>query len=84
MEITTPKLIEKLQDENVVSVACGWLHSLALTDSGKVYQIFSLYLPWKVFGWGNSHYDQVTLMKIFLRIVLSLVITWSSKCLPFC
>jgi len=41
-----PKVIEALLEKKIIQVACGYNHSLALTDDGRV------------FTWGSSEYGQ--------------------------
>jgi alpha-tubulin suppressor-like RCC1 family protein len=38
-----PKLIEALRNENVLSIAVGWSHSLALSTEGRVFEWGSPY-----------------------------------------
>lgn len=70
-----PKLIEALQDYEIVDVACGGAHSAAITNSGQL------------FTWGKGRYgrlghgdseDQLT-PKLVLRWMFSmkLLLRWS-------
>ena len=49
VSLTTPHLIESLKDVTIVSVCGGASHSLAVTDSGRVY------------SWGRDHMGQLGL-----------------------
>jgi len=44
---STTALIESLKNEHISSVACGWLHSLAVSENGDL------------FSWGCSHFNQL-------------------------
>mmetsp|Transcript_18157 Transcript_18157/g.23892 ORF Transcript_18157/g.23892 Transcript_18157/m.23892 type:complete len:547 (+) Transcript_18157:211-1851(+) len=44
---TTPCLVEALRDKVLVQITCGWSHTVALTDDGKVYT------------WGNGDHGKL-------------------------
>jgi alpha-tubulin suppressor-like RCC1 family protein len=46
-----PEQISKLQNKKIISVACGFYHSLALSDIGDVY------------SWGRGFEGQLGLLK---------------------
>eukprot|EP01114_Cavostelium_apophysatum_P006027 TRINITY_DN17225_c0_g1_i1.p1 TRINITY_DN17225_c0_g1~~TRINITY_DN17225_c0_g1_i1.p1 ORF type:complete len:410 (-),score=28.93 TRINITY_DN17225_c0_g1_i1:12-1241(-) len=45
--VESPKLIEGLKDQNVVHIACGRLHSFAVTSDGAL------------FSWGTAQFNQL-------------------------
>lgn len=68
---TTPKLVKSLATKQVIQIACGQFHSLALTNSGEIYSFGSNLHGQLGLGFDSEKISKPTLLKSLAGVPIS-------------